>query len=139
MSLLISKTAATCNNKLIEKKSEEGKNPTRYYSHKQETAVAKATGGKLTPNSGATMFGGKSDVAIPNLFSIECKTKTTSADSITIKKAWIEKLKAEALFDNHPYQALTFNFGPDQTNYYIIDEYLFQDLIEYLKIKEELN
>ena len=28
--------------------------PTRYYSSKQEKAVAKAIGGKQTPNSGAT-------------------------------------------------------------------------------------
>lgn len=28
--------------------------PTRTYSKKQETAIAKATGGQRTPNSGAT-------------------------------------------------------------------------------------
>lgn len=28
--------------------------PTRYFSSKQEKAVAKATGGRQTPNSGAT-------------------------------------------------------------------------------------
>ena len=39
------------------------------------------------------MFGGKSDVAIPNLFSIECKTKTTHSESISIKREWFEKQK----------------------------------------------
>lgn len=134
MSLLISKTASTCSNKLIEKKSEEGKNPTRYYSHKQEAAVAKATGGKLTPNSGATMFA-KGDLTTDQ-FLIECKTKTSHADSISIKKTWLEKNASEALFMGKKYSALVFNFGPDEPNHYIIDEYLFQDLLEYLKQKE---
>ena len=30
--------------------------PTRFYSSKQEKAVAKAVGGKVTANSGATAF-----------------------------------------------------------------------------------
>ena len=34
---------------------------------------------------------------------------------------------------NH--QAVVFNFGPDEENYYIIEEYLFQELLEYLKNK----
>ena len=138
MGLLITKKSSNTAGNLLEKKSEDGKKPTRYYSKKQETAVAEAVGGSRTLNSGATMFGGKSDVAIPNLFSIECKTKTSAAASISIKKDWIEKLKAEALFDHHPYQALAFNFGPDQDNYYIIDEYLFFELVEYLKLKHNL-
>ena len=138
MGILIQKQSGNSQNHLLEKKSEEGKKPTRYYSKKQEDSVAEAIGGSRTLNSGATMFGGKSDVAIPNLFSIECKTKTSAAASISIKKDWIEKLKAEALFDHHPYQALAFNFGPDQDNYYIIDEYLFFELVEYLKLKHNL-
>ena len=78
------------------------------------------------------MFGGKSDVAISNLFSLECKTKTTHAESISLKKEWFEKLKQESVFDGHLYSALVFNFGPDEPNHYVIDEYLFQDLINYL-------
>ena len=62
----------------IRNKEGEPPKPTRYYSKIQEEAVAKAVGGKRTPNSGATDFGGKSDVGITNLFSIECKTKTFS-------------------------------------------------------------
>lgn len=34
------------------------------------------------------------------------------------------------------YHALAFNFGPNEDNNYIIDEYLFKELIEYLNIKE---
>lgn len=107
--------------------------PTRVRSKAQEDQVAKATGGRRTPNSGATTFGGKSDVNIANLISVECKTKMTSSESISIKKEWIEKLRAEAAFDGHEYTALAFNFGPNEEMHYIIDEYLFQTLIEILK------
>lgn len=107
--------------------------PTRIRSKAQEDQVAIATGGRRTPNSGATTFGGKSDVNVANLISIECKTKMTSSESISIKKEWIEKLRAEAAFDGHEYTALAFNFGPNEEMHYIIDEYLFQTLIEILK------
>lgn len=118
----------------VAQRNKEGeKLPTRYHSSKQEKAVAKAVGGRQTANSGATMFGGKSDVSIDGLFNIECKTKTKSSDSITIQKSWIDKNEKEALFDGHPYSAIAFNFGPDEKNYYIIDEFLFQTLIEAIK------
>lgn len=120
----------------VKERNKEGeKKPTRYYSARQEKAVAKSVGGKQTANSGATMFGGKSDVNVSNLISIECKTKTTHADSISIKKNWITKLREEAAFDGHEYTAIAFNFGPDEEMHYIIDEYLFQELIELLKQK----
>lgn len=137
MSLLIEKKSNSSGSKLLEKQSESGKNPTRYYSHKQESSVAKATGGNLTPNSGATMFA-KGDL-VTEQFLIECKTKTTHSDSISIKKSWIDKNEQEALFMGKKYSALVFSFGPDEPNHYIIDEYLFQDLIEYLKTKQEHN
>ena len=31
------------------------------------------------------------------------------------------------------YSALAFNFGPDEKNYYIIDEFLFQSLKQLLE------
>ena len=107
--------------------------PTRVRSKAQEDQVAKATGGRRTPNSGATTFGGKSDVNIANLISVECKTKMVPSESISIKKEWIEKLRAEAAFDGHEYTTIAFNFGPNEEMHYIIDEYLFQTLIEILK------
>ena len=118
-------------------KANEPTKPTRYYSKKQEEAVAKAVGGKRTPNSGATDFGGKSDVDITNLFNIECKTKTSNSESISIKKEWLLKNKQEATFDGNPYSAIAFNFGPDSNNYYIIEEYLFLELIDHLKTLDE--
>ena len=123
---------------LIKKDDESNKQPTRHYSKKQEVSVAESVGGTRTANSGATMFGGKSDVNIKNLFNIECKTKTTSSASITIKKDWITKNKREALFDGSLYSAIAFNFGPDEENHYIIDELLFKDLVDYLKKKHNI-
>lgn len=121
------------------KRTKEGAKPlpTRHYSKKQEEAVAKAVGGKRTPNSGATDFGGKSDVDVANLFNIECKTKTSNSESISIKKEWLLKNKREATFDGNPYSAIAFNFGPDSNNYYIIEEYLFLELIDHLKTLDE--
>lgn len=118
---------------LRERHKEGEKKPTRSYSDAQEKSVVKATGGKQTKNSGATMFGGKSDVNIKGLFNLECKTKTTHSSSISLKKEWFEKNKKESLFDGSKYSALVFNFGPNEENYYVIDEYLFIELLNWLK------
>ena len=56
--------------------------PTRTYSKKQETAIANATGGQRTPNSGATAWS-KGDV-LTEQFLLEAKTKTTHSESIKI-------------------------------------------------------
>jgi hypothetical protein len=119
------------------KRTKEGENkkPTRYYSARQEEAVAKAVHGRRSKNSGATMFD-KSDVST-NKFNLECKTKTTHSESISIKKEWFDKNKQEAMFMNKPYSAIVFNFGPDEENHYIIDEYLFLELLAHLNTLEE--
>jgi hypothetical protein len=109
--------------------------PTRHFSKIQENAVAKAIGGQRTPNSGATPWS-KSDV-LSDKFAIECKTKTTSSESISIKKEWFSKQKQEAAFMGKPHQAVVFNFGPGEENHYIIDEYLFLELIDHLNTLEE--
>ena len=54
--------------------------PTRWYSSKQEKAVAKAVGGKQVANSGATAFN-KGDVSIGQICLIECKTCTKAQKS----------------------------------------------------------
>lgn len=133
--ILITKKQSTSKSNLLEKKSEEGTKPTRFYSDKQEKQIAKAVRGKQTLNSGATPFE-KGDLTIES-FLLEAKTKTKSSDSISIKKEWLEKNKQEALFMGKKHSAIVFNFGPDQPNNYIIDEYLFQELIVYLSDKEE--
>ena len=118
-------------------KDGEKPKPTRYFSKLQEEAVAKATGGRRSKNSGATMFD-KSDVSTDK-FNLECKTKTSPSESISIKKEWFSKNKEEAMFMNKPYSAVVFNFGPGEENHYIIDEYLFLELLEHLNtLKEDI-
>jgi hypothetical protein len=122
------------------KRSKEGAKPlpTRSYSSKQEKSVSKAVGGKVQKNSGATDFA-KGDVVTSgrNSFLLECKTKTSSSNSISIKKEWFEKNKQECLLTGTPHQAVVFNFGPDEENHYIIDEYLFLELLEHLNALDD--
>ena len=79
------------------------------------------------------MFGGKGDILTDDGWLLECKTKTSSSESISIKKAWFIKNEAEMVEMGKKYSALAFNFGPDEKNYYIIDEFLFQTLKQLLE------
>ena len=108
--------------------------PTRVFSKKQENDIAQTLGGRRTPNSGATPWS-KGDV-LTEQFLLEAKTKTTHSESIKINKEWFEKNKQEKAFMGKPHSAIVFNFGPGEENHYIIDEYLFQELLEYLSRKK---
>ena len=99
---------------------------TRHYSKAQENKVASKFGGQRTLNSGATPFQ-KGDVNLEKML-IECKTKVKPSETMTIHKEWLEKNEKEALFMGKEHSALAFNFGPQQKNYYIIDEHLFEIL-----------
>ena len=105
--------------------------PTRHYSKRQENKVASKVGGTRNLNSGATPFQ-KGDVSADKLL-IECKTKVKSSESMTIHKEWLEKLDHESLFMGKPYSALLFNFGPGQPNYAIINEEMFELLVDFLE------
>lgn len=122
------------------KRNKEGAKPlpTRHYSSRQEKTVAKAVNGKVQKNSGATAFD-KGDVIVSgkNGFLLECKTKTSASESISIKKEWFEKNRQECLLTGTPHQAVVFNFGPGEENHYIIDEYLFLELIDHLNTLDE--
>ncbi len=113
-------------------KREKGseKLPTRYYSKKQEDTIAKKFGGERVKNSGATAWQ-KGDIYLDK-WLLEAKTKTSPSKSMSIQKEWLEKNIKEALFMGKPYTALAFNFGPNEKNYYIIDEELFEQLVTYL-------
>ena len=104
--------------------------PTRFYSKKQERAVAKALKGRRTANSGATLWS-KGDV-VTQKFLLECKTVTEERQSFTIQKEWLEKNKEEAFAMNKPYNALVFDFG-DGEQHYVIDEKLFQMLLKHIE------
>lgn len=120
-----------------ERHKEGQKIPTRTRSSVQEKQVAKAIGGRQTPNSGAASI--KGDVLTSGNYSsswlIECKTKMTDSNSISIKKEWFTKNKYEASEMGKANTAIAFNFGPNQENYYIISEDLFRILQEALKIE----
>ena len=117
-------------------KREKGseKLPTRYYSKKQEDAIAKKFGGDRVKNSGATPWQ-KGDIHLDK-WLLEAKTKTSPSKSMSIQKEWLEKNVQESLFMGKPYNALAFNFGPGEKNYYIIDEELFETLVTYLNEEE---
>ena len=104
--------------------------PTRWYSNKQEKAVAKVVDGKQVANSGASDFK-KGDVTT-NSWLIECKTTTTVKKSFSIKQEWLDKNKEEAFAMNKEYNALAFDFGTGN-NYYIVDERTF------IRMKEALE
>lgn len=120
----------------VREKDGDKPKPTRYYSNIQEKKVAKVVNGKQTANSGATMWQKGDVIANDVSMLLECKTKTSPSQSISIKKEWIEKNRQEMVFMGKQHQAIAFNFGPNEENYYIIDEYLFQELLDYLKIKQ---
>ena len=104
--------------------------PTRHYSKHQENKVASKFNGNRTLNSGATPFQ-KGDILLENCL-LECKTKTKSSESISIQKEWLEKNEKEALFMGKENSAVAFNFGPGENQYYIINEWMFQKLLEIL-------
>lgn len=108
--------------------------PTRFYSKKQEQAVAKSVGGKRVANSGATMFS-KGDV-VTDLFLLECKTCIEPRQSFSLKKEWFDKNKEEAFAMHKDYSAVVFDFG-DNERHYVIDESLFRQLIHYLENDKE--
>lgn len=100
---------------------------TRASSTRQEKQIQKSLGGKRTSNSGATRYGRKGDIVLED-WTIEAKTVQRHQNSFSIKKEWIEKLRQESLSNGKKYEALAFQFGPDEENFYIIDENTFKSL-----------
>lgn len=121
-----------------ERIKDDVKIPTRTRSSAQEKAVAKAIGGKETPNSGAASIKGDvlTDGSYASSWLIECKTKMTKSNSISIKKEWFFKNQYEASEMGKANTAIAFNFGPNEENYYIINQDLFKILIDTLKESE---
>jgi len=101
------------------------KNSTRAKSNVQEKRVAKAMGGRQVIGSGSTPFL-KGDVVAGQLF-IEAKTKMEPSQSISIKKAWIDKAKEQSLAMRKEDYAIAVSFG-DVKDYYLIEDMLMEDL-----------
>lgn len=106
---------------------------TKYYSDRQEKAVAKALQGRQVGGSGASVFS-KGDVKL-NKILIECKTSMTEKTSYSIKREVLDKIHKEAKNERKFFAIQAFNFGPDTENYYVIDEDTMKFLVE--KINEE--
>lgn len=115
----------------------KNKESTRYFSSEQENYIAKLLGGKRSPNSGAGDFI-KGDIRIPEASTtIECKTLMKNQDSISFKKAWVDKSIEESRMNRSLNTIVAFNFGPDSKNFFVIDEKLATYLIN--KLKEDLS
>lgn len=115
----------------------KNKESTRYYSNIQEQSVCKLLGATQQSNSGAGNFNKGDVIQREASMLIECKTVTTPKTSVSIQKDWIEKNKKEAFTQRLSNCCVAFNFGPNESNYFVIDESLMKFLIE--KLIEENN
>lgn len=106
---------------------------TKYYSNKQEKAVARSLKGHQVGGSGASAFS-KGDVSLDHIL-VECKTSMIEKSSYSVKKSVLDKAHKEAKIMHKFFSILAFNFGPDTDNYYVIDE----ETMKYLanKIEED--
>lgn len=112
------------------------KNSTRAKSSQQEKRIAKAMGGKQVIGSGSTPFL-KGDVVVDQLF-IEAKTKMEPSQQITVKKAWLEKAKEQALSTRKRDYAVAISFG-DPKEYYIIEDTLMEELFKSRQVLYEIE
>lgn len=111
----------------------KNKESTRYFSTNHEESICKALDGYRQPNSGASKFN-KGDIIIERAdMLIEAKTTMTDKESFSVKKDWFEKNKMESFSIRRSNQAICFNFGPNQNNYYIINERLMKYLCDKLQ------
>ena len=106
------------------------KSATRYFSSKQEKAVARTIKGNVVPNSGAIRFGA-GDVQLDD-WLVECKTKTSPSKSMSIQREWLEKNEEEAFSLGKEHSVLCFDFGDlhNSQRYYILSEREFKRLLE---------
>ena len=121
--------------KFRQRKTEDtSSKPTRYFSSRQEEAVANAVRGRRTPNSGATAYS-KGDVTEGDRtgWLIECKTCTKDQKTFTMHEAWFKKNIEESIYMKKDHTAVVFNFGPDKPNYYVLDERTFLAMKEALE------
>ena len=101
------------------------KQSTRAKSSQQEKRIAKSMGGRQVIGSGSTPFL-KGDVIVDKLF-IEAKTKMEPSKSISVKKEWLEKAKAQAIATRKEDYAVAVSFG-EPKEFYIIEDSLMEDL-----------
>lgn len=98
-----------------------------------EKSVCRALDAKQQSNSGAATFAAGDCVQEAASMLIECKTCMTEKASFSIKSDWLLKNREEAFAKRLQNYCLAFNFGPGLPNYYIINEQLMKQLVEYLE------
>ena len=103
---------------------------TRFYSDQHEKSICKALGAKQQSNSGAGRFRKGDVIQDEASLLIEAKTTMSDKDSFSVKKEWILKNKEEAFSLRKSNSCICFNFGPEQENYYVINEKLMKFLVE---------
>ena len=113
----------------------KNKEPTRYYSNLQEEYISKLLDAIKQPSSGSGKFRKGDCINYNASLLIEAKTTTSDKESFSIKKEWITKNKEEAFTQRVFNGCIAFNFGPNQSNYFVIDEKLMKFLVE--KLEEE--
>ena len=115
--------------------SNKNKESTRYYSDRHEKSICKALGATQQSNSGAGHFK-KGDVVHKEAsMLIEAKCTMSPKNSVSLKREWFEKNKAESFAIRTSNSAVCINFEPDGDNYYVINERLMKFLIS--KLVEE--
>lgn len=110
----------------------KNKECTRAFSDAQEKAVCKLLDAMQTPNSGAGNWRKGDCQQREASLLIECKTCVEDKESFSIKKDWILKNKEEAFSQRLSDGVIAFNFGPNQKNYFVIDEKLMRFLVDKL-------
>ena len=113
----------------------KNKDCTRAYSDAQEKDICRKLNATQQPNSGAGHFRKGDCINYDASLLIEAKTPTKEKDSFAIKKEWIKKNKEEAFSQRVFNGCIAFSFGPEQPNYFVIDEKLMKFLVE--KLEEE--
>lgn len=113
----------------------KNKESTRYFSTLQENDVCDKLNATRQSNSGAGHFRKGDVINYKASLLLECKTVVKEKDSFSIKKDWIAKNKEEAFTQRVFNGCIAFNFGPNQENYFVIDEKLMKFLVE--KLEEE--
>ena len=108
---------------------------TRDYNSRQEKQLATLLGGKVTPNSGGTKFGG-GDVLTEH-FLVEAKTSMKPQGSFSAKESWLLKMREQAFEQGKQRSTLAIQFEPEGENYFILGTREFLEYKELLTLVEE--
>lgn len=98
---------------------------------------------RQTIASGRLWFS-KADVRVRDLLRVECKTSgatdTKGRQSFSIKKAWLEKVEAEAFRAGRgEIPCLVFSYDEDKDYFVLEDYYLINIMAELVQLRERVR